>query len=71
MEFKRVITAALVALLSATSLLDVVEGNPFGYFRGVCDPVCKECKHKCESLYKAGTFKRWMCKGRCKFDKAK
>ncbi|KAG6440097.1 putative integral membrane protein [Babesia bovis T2Bo] len=42
------------------------EANIFGYFKGICDDVCKQCKYDCEAKYKAGTFKRWMCKGNCK-----
>ncbi|GFE53304.1 hypothetical protein BaOVIS_007080 [Babesia ovis] len=60
---------APIAILSLMAVS--AESKLFGYFRGECDALCKQCKYECEARFKAGTFKRWMCKGKCRFNTTK
>ncbi|CDR96824.1 hypothetical protein BBBOND_0307280 [Babesia bigemina] len=66
MELKRLCKLLITVCLTASvTMVRVAEGGVFSYFQGACDNVCQSCKFDCEKQYRAGTFNRWFCKGKC------
>ncbi|KAK1933212.1 hypothetical protein X943_002728 [Babesia divergens] len=68
---KRIAHVFILAVLSASLVMRFADGGLIAYVRGDCDTICTRCKNDCSRMYKAGTFKRWWCKGNCKLMQSK